>query len=224
MSPLPPEVKFHWSLCPMLSRPALSREVEFDLRKPVGDIVIYDFKRPFPHKLRQAEANDVLGRAVCSHLPPELVIRYRAFPNWEVTVKRKDGGPLQVRDVFEAIYESLQVHPSRKERAAYMKDPKAMGDAFIQRCEENPPAVCLAEKKAGLRRVDLLMGESLFKGLMEPYNQDFWVAHFGPRRSITPQSMPASSASDSVPIAGESHLGCRVSQILLTAAGMTCYS
>ncbi|TFK89426.1 hypothetical protein K466DRAFT_27833 [Polyporus arcularius HHB13444] len=196
MSPLPPgEMLAHWSVRTVLTSRGISpREVEFDLRKPVGNIVAYDFTRPFPHTYRQSEVDDILDAVVCNHLPPlrEMVIRYQSFPQWKFTVRRKDGGVLQVRDVFEAIYNDLQTVLSPDDRAAYMDDPKAIFDAFIRQCEDDPPAVCAAEQKAGLRRVDLLMEECLFKGLTRADNndvEDLWIAHFGPRPLIPP-SMP----------------------------------
>ncbi|KAI0715660.1 hypothetical protein C8T65DRAFT_738519 [Cerioporus squamosus] len=184
------EIKLHWQLCPssthMTARPM---EVEFDLRMPIEDIVIRDYGRRFHSRLGQSDVDRYLDRRVCDHPPlRKMVIHYQPFPGWEVTVKRKDGGVLQVRDVFEAIFEDLQKVVSRQERAKYMKDPKAVSDAFIQRCEESTRTVFLAEQKAGLRRVDLLMGASLFMGLTRPENdQDFWIAHFGPRRPSSPQ-------------------------------------
>ncbi|TFK90524.1 hypothetical protein K466DRAFT_574198 [Polyporus arcularius HHB13444] len=184
------EIRLHWQLCPSSTHRAVRPlEVEFDLRKPIEEIVIRDHRRQFHSKLPQSDVDRYLGREVCDHPPlRKMEIHYQAFPGWKVIVKRKDGGVLQVRDVFEAIFEDLQKLPSRQERAMYMKDPKATSDAFIRRCEESTRTVCLAEQKAGLRRVDLLAGESLFKGLTRPEKdgQDFWIAHFGARNPNSP--------------------------------------
>ncbi|RPD62589.1 hypothetical protein L226DRAFT_521232 [Lentinus tigrinus ALCF2SS1-7] len=183
------EIRLHWQLCPPASyRTARTLEVEFDLRKPVEDIVIRDFARLFPFKLSQSDVDQYLDRKVCE-FPPlrKMDIHYSAFPQWKVTVKRDDGDVLRVRDVFKALYEDLQKRMTLQERSAAMPTQAkidAVADAFIERCNASTRTVPWVEQKVGLRRVDLLTGDSFFMGLTRPEkdDQDFWVAHFGAGR------------------------------------------
>ena len=111
-----------------------------------------------------------------------MEIHYQAIPQWTVIVKRDDGDVLRVRDVFEALYQDLRKVMNRQDREATMKGKvMPVNDAFVQRCSASTRTVPAVERKAGVRRVDLLTGDSFFMGLTRPEkdDQDFWFAHFG---------------------------------------------
>lgn len=178
------EIRLHWQLCPSSTyKTVRPLEVEFDLRKPVEDIVIRDFRLPYPFKVNQSDVDRYLDRNVCEYPPlRRMEIHYQAIPQWTVTVKRDDGDVLRVRDVFEALYQDLRKVMNRQDREATMKGKvMPVNDAFVQRCSASTRTVPAVERKAGVRRVDLLTGDSFFMGLTRPEkdDQDFWFAHFG---------------------------------------------
>ena len=119
--------------------------------------------------------------------PPltEMNIRYPKFTGWSLTVRRPDGGPLLVRDVFQALSDDLYQVTTRQDRKEYIprgEMPRCEA-AYKKRCEESVKSV--AEHRMGMRRVDLLQGDSHFIGLTRPTkdDQDFWIANFGPAPS-----------------------------------------
>lgn len=180
------EVMLHWQLCPYDTH-KIDRQlrVEFDVTKPIELIVIRDLKPHFPAKLSKSRVHDYLQRSVCEGPPlRQMTIRYQKFPKWSVNVARSDGGPIVVGDVFRAIFEDLQKVATRKDRQDYI--PLDMVDRcnqlFDRRCEGCTRNIATIERKQGLRRVDLLMGNTMFIGLTRPdqADQDFWIANFGP--------------------------------------------
>ncbi|KAJ7028444.1 hypothetical protein C8F04DRAFT_1044088 [Mycena alexandri] len=77
----------------------------------------------------------------------------------EITVKRSLG--VRCVDVFTAIYDAYHVHLRRDEL------PRNMGrhvEAFEKRREDDRRST-EAERKEGMRRVDLLRGKQIFDGL-----------------------------------------------------------
>ena len=189
----PNEIKLHWQLCPFNTYRASGRHlrVEFDITKPVELVVIRDLAHGYPRKLPSAEVKSYLDRKVCEDPPlRQMTIHFDKFPQWPVVVTRADGGVIRVRDVFEAMYDNLRTTVNRQDREAYIpKDKiKECSAAFIKRCRESTITVPEGERQGGMRRVDLLMGDSAFLGLTRPHkeDQDFWVAHFGALPSQSP--------------------------------------
>ncbi|KAI0754779.1 hypothetical protein C8Q80DRAFT_1093334 [Daedaleopsis nitida] len=189
-SPAPPsvrpnEIKLHWQLCPRNMRKAHSLQLDFDVTKPVDLIVIRDYSQGFPRKLSSRDVKGYLDRKVCeAPALRKMTIKYQNLPQWEVNVTRADGDVIRVRDVFQAIYDNLRLTVNRSERAQFIvpsSNIKRCSDAFIARYEASTLTTPRAEQRAGMRRVDLLMGENTFLGLTRPANDedDFWYAHFG---------------------------------------------
>ncbi|KAJ7738357.1 hypothetical protein B0H16DRAFT_1570568 [Mycena metata] len=77
----------------------------------------------------------------------------------EIVVKRSRG--IRCVDVFTAIYDAYHVHLRRDELPRNMR--RYVG-AFEQRCEDDDRST-EAERRGGMRRVDLLRGKRIFDGL-----------------------------------------------------------
>ncbi|KAI1785529.1 hypothetical protein LXA43DRAFT_125134 [Ganoderma leucocontextum] len=183
------QARLHWQLCPYDTyRSERALRVEFDLSKPVELLVIRDV-RPHGGKLSRQKIDEYLHRKVCESAPlTEMNIRYPKFAGLAVTVRRPDGGPILVKDVFQALYDDLNEVTTRQERKEYIPIefmPKCEA-AYKKRCQASLRSV--AEHHAGMRRVDMLGGESYFLGLTRPTkeDQDFWIANFGPAPSHAP--------------------------------------
>ncbi|KAM5539395.1 hypothetical protein V8D89_006847 [Ganoderma adspersum] len=182
------QARLHWQLCPYDTyKTERSLRVDFDLSKPLELLVIRDV-RSFG-KLSRQKTDDYLHRKVCESPPlTEMNIRYSKWAGLSVTVKRADGGPILVKDVFEALYNDLNLATTRQERKEYIPKPfmPKCEAAYKSRCEASLRSV--AEYRDGMRRVDMLGGESHFLGLTRPTkeDQDFWVANFGPAPPHTP--------------------------------------
>lgn len=182
------QTRLHWQLCPYDTyKSERTLRVEFDLSKPLELLVIRDV-RPFGGKLSRHRVDEYLHRKVCESPPlTEMNIRYPKWVGLSVTVRRADGGPILVKDVFQALYDDLNKETTRQERKEYI--PKS----FMPKCDTAYKARCdasfrsVAEHERGMLRVDMLGGESHFLGLTRPTkeDQDFWVANFGPAPSHT---------------------------------------
>jgi hypothetical protein len=107
-----------------------------------------------------------------------MTIRCGQLPMWEVNVERKDGGVLTCGDVLDAIYETYHQTVTESEKARLPAD-------FLEECEPHFRARCKAsanrteyEERRGLRRVDLLRGRTVFRGLTCPSpGKGYWVIH-----------------------------------------------
>ncbi|TBU59029.1 hypothetical protein BD310DRAFT_925949 [Dichomitus squalens] len=184
------QTRLHWQLCPFDTyRSERTLRVEFDAAKPVELIAIRD-TRPYGGKLPQHKVDEYLLRKVCEAAPggaplTEMSIRYPKFAGWSVTVRRADGGPLLVKDVFQALSDDLYQVTTRQDRKEYIPrgEMPRCEEAYKRRCAESLRSV--AEHRTGMRRVDLLQGDSFFVGLTRPTkeDQDFWIANFGPAPS-----------------------------------------
>ncbi len=183
------QTRLHWQLCPYDTyKSERTLRVEFDLSKPIELLVIRDV-RAFGGKLSRQKIDEYLHRKVCESSPlTEMNIRYPKWTGLSVTVRRADGGPILVKDVFQALHDDLNQATTRQERKEYI--PKAFmpkcDAAYKARCEASLRSV--AEARGGMRRVDMLGGESHFLGLTRPTkeDQDFWIANFGPVPLHTP--------------------------------------
>ena len=100
-------------------------------------------------------------RVVCDILP---------YPWWRIKA-RNDGG-VTVRDVFDAIYNTLHVPLTNTEWDGLSEKQKLR----VQRAFEvrwSAAAQPQRERKQGLRRVDCLLGSTTFAGLSMSDDSDF---------------------------------------------------
>jgi len=93
---------------------------------------------------------------------------------WPVPVKRNQG--IRCIDIFQAIYEKLQGRLTSEDHRRYGEEYiRRCRPAFEQRCREDPGLPGYNERQ-GMRRVDLLRGKTIFKGLRQSGAD--WVLYF----------------------------------------------
>lgn len=96
------------------------------------------------------------------------------FLSKSIRIRRPAG--IRCRDVFDAIHDSYSQVLSEREIAKIPEDDRAeVDDAFEARCAK-AAGLTAVEKRAGLRRVDLLKGRNFFGGLWEQDNGS-WLLH-----------------------------------------------
>ncbi|OSC97495.1 hypothetical protein PYCCODRAFT_1130427 [Trametes coccinea BRFM310] len=143
----------HWLLSPPIRSPRtlpggklVTKQVIFDATKPTSLITLRDLTDRSVIKGRAAE--DYLSRLACAVNPlKEMTLVCLNIPGFEIPVKGKDGDAIRCLDVFKAIYDTFD---------------KIMSPADRER------NVAEAEKRMGMRFVDLLEGNSYFLGLTIP--------------------------------------------------------
>lgn len=169
-----PNPELHWQLLPYdsaRSKPYL----RFDIAHP-SDLIT------FPAYTRPARASELNKLATRSPLT-EMTIRCSRLPQWEVQVRRSGEGAIRCVDVFAAIYETFHCVLTDEERQYVPEDYlKGCEKYFKSRCKA---AACLTdvEELQGMRRVDLLRGRTMFKGLTCPApGKGYWMLHLEQQR------------------------------------------
>jgi hypothetical protein len=107
----------------------------------------------------------------------KMVIHCRVLDQWPITIERDQG--LRCVDVFRAIYDTYHKPLTSMELAA-------LGDGYIERCRpafeqrcKDSPGLPLFNQQRGMRRVDLLRGRRIFKGLTRTSESGAkWVLQF----------------------------------------------
>lgn len=98
------------------------------------------------------------------------------FLSKAIRIRRRNG--IRCRDVFDAIHDAYSQVLSEREMEKIPEDDRTEVDAAFEiRCAQ-APGLTAVEKRAGLRRVDLLKGRTLFSGLWEQENGT-WLLHLG---------------------------------------------
>jgi hypothetical protein len=114
----------------------------------------------------------------------EMIIRIAPLPlpAWDIRARRHDGGQLRCIDVFASIQESLYTPLSDLEKQQWAKDYLDSCDSFFKaRCRASA-ALTDWEERQGLRRVDLLKGRTMFKGIARTPDKSYWVLHLDRER------------------------------------------
>jgi hypothetical protein len=106
-----------------------------------------------------------------------MVIRCRGLEKWPVVVEREQG--LRCIDVFRAIYDTYHKPLTPAELVSLDSNYiERCRPAFEQRCEDSP-GLALFNQRRGMRRVDLLRGRRIFKGLTRTSESGAnWVLQF----------------------------------------------
>lgn len=156
---------------------------------PVSRIEIHELTNGPSRKLRESQVSAYIDKPACEASRPlsEMRIRCELLEDFEITVKNPNGGPVRCRDVFEQLYEWFDNLANISDRRKWGSNGRieACVDALNKRCEASMRSVSLAEKKKGMRRVDLLQGKHFYKGLTRPADPTakYWVVDFGDSRS-----------------------------------------
>jgi len=95
--------------------------------------------------------------------------------SWSIEVTAPYGTYVTVHDVLDGIYRSLRANISSNDfRALRQKDQNRVTIAFEQRCLRSKKPEY--ERRMGVRRVDFLMGYTMFTGLTATNKgHDVWV-------------------------------------------------
>ncbi|KAF7980668.1 hypothetical protein HWV62_37091 [Athelia sp. TMB] len=153
-------IQLHWQL---LSRApdATNRRLRFDIAHPVS-CMKYEVSRLDRLAARLEDGNFA-----------EMTIK-GDFLTKSIRIRRPDG--IRCRDVFDAIHDSYSQVLSEREIAKIPEDDRAEVDAACEARCAKAPGLTAVEKRAGLRRVDLLRGRTVFSGLWEQENGT-WLLH-----------------------------------------------
>lgn len=115
----------------------------------------------------------------------EMSIRCSQLPHWDIHVSRSSPGGIRCFDVFHAIYETFHFVMSPTEKDHYIPSDRLARceAAFQKRCSASP-GLRGYELSQGMRRVDLLEGQTIFMGLRRPVESDdkpdrYWVLELG---------------------------------------------
>lgn len=93
----------------------------------------------------------------------EMVITNHLLAQWPITVRRSRG--IRCIDIFRAIFATYDIPLTKTElRHIGPSYIDRCGPAFLQRCDD-AAGLTLYNEKCGMRRVDLLRGRRIFKGL-----------------------------------------------------------
>ncbi|KAH7923333.1 hypothetical protein BV22DRAFT_589001 [Leucogyrophana mollusca] len=168
----PPALDLHWQLLPYQPRRS-KHPLHFDIAFPIDSIKFKDY----PHPNRPLSSTD-LDKPAANEMMTKMVIQFEAVSDWEVCVKRKEG--IRCRDVFEAIYSTFNIPLTPYEKRTLIPEGnrELCEEAFRLRCNL-APGLTAVEKKQGLKRVDVLMHCTLFKGLTQPKSGGDWVLNLG---------------------------------------------
>lgn len=96
---------------------------------------------------------------------------------WVISVNRKGG--IRIIDVFDKIHESFSIALNKDEKKKLNPyKMKYYDQAFRRRCAVIP-GLTLLEESTGMRRVDLLEGQTVFTGLELSAGRGCWLLRFG---------------------------------------------
>ncbi|KAF8125758.1 hypothetical protein EV363DRAFT_1175500 [Boletus edulis] len=164
-----PAYDLHWQLLPY--DPQRSRRlVRFDMAFPVDHIVFQD--REHRTKLSDVE----LDKPAANDTMTKMLITFEHGPfTWEVDVK--NAHRIRCRDVFEAIYKAFNEQLTLEEQRL-VGDRRTVEAAFRLRCKL-APGLPEVERSLGWKRVDVLLHQTIFRGLTQPKSGGDWVLHLG---------------------------------------------
>ncbi|PBK63339.1 hypothetical protein ARMSODRAFT_1007772 [Armillaria solidipes] len=110
--------------------------------------------------------NELSGPATHPHIQRMTVI-CDAMPYWPITIGDGSGG-LSLGDVLQGLYRMMMWRISRSEWERFPEgDRTAIAKAFARRCRAlGNSQLENAERQDGVKRVDLLLGKTMFRGLV----------------------------------------------------------
>lgn len=98
----------------------------------------------------------------------KIVIKNESLKHWPIYISpNPTTGVIRVIDVFRAIYDTYAVPLTRDELAWFGRDYiQRCEPAFLQRCRDSRESTHYLEKE-GMRRIDLLRGKRIFRGVVQ---------------------------------------------------------
>jgi hypothetical protein len=112
-------------------------------------------------------------------LPPSLSLTLVSdLLPWSIVVAPSPASYINVSDVITTLHRSLRlaVHPDEFNALPSHDAKYRVNMAYEGRCKrlEEDPRACEEEKKKGVKRVDFLMGRTMFMGL-SPVGPGVWT-------------------------------------------------
>ena len=159
------KINLHWQLCP--STVLAGKRLCFDVTKSIEKISIYDFTGANPiYPLSFIKVEELMRKAASNSPLRDMVLLYAWCPQWRVHIARPDGDVLRVRDVFQALYNDVRKTVDEDDLVALRSEQSRSGryhDLLSQDHNANFKSIRL-----GMRRVDLMAGDTWFLGLTRP--------------------------------------------------------
>lgn len=166
-----PALNLHWKLLPYHPNRS-KRFLHFDVAFPTHDI---EFRQNSSYGVQRTSLSDAdLDKSAADEKLVKMTINFQRGPfEWDIDVKRDKG--IRVRDVFEAIYAAFDVPLTPHEKGLIPHHRRAAyEEAFRLRCKL-APGLPIVEQRQGWKRVDMLLHETLFRGLTQPKSGGDWV-------------------------------------------------
>jgi hypothetical protein len=166
-----PALNLHWKLLPYHPNRS-KRFLHFDIAFPTHDI---EFRQNSSYGVQRTSLSDAdLDKSAADEKLVKMTINFQRGPfEWDIDVKRDKG--IRVRDVFEAIYAAFDVPLTPHEKGLIPHHRRAVyEEAFRLRCKL-VPGLPIVEQRQGWKRVDMLLHETLFRGLTQPKSGGDWV-------------------------------------------------
>lgn len=166
-----PALNLHWKLLPYHPNRS-KRFLHFDIAFPTHDI---EFRQNSSYGVQRTSLSDAdLDKSAADEKLVKMTINFQRGPfEWDIDVKRDKG--IRVRDVFEAIYAAFDLPLTPHEKGLIPHHRRAVyEEAFRLRCKL-APGLPIVEQRQGWKRVDMLLHETLFRGLTQPKSGGDWV-------------------------------------------------
>lgn len=160
--------------------------IEFDLTLSLSHILVSH--GPARSSYSGLSSHDLAYPATSPPLP-YLHIRCEELP-WSIDVYpalNSDSGVVTVGDVLHGIYRALRHRVSSSEwHASSSSMQHRVRDAWVRRCKRQQSyKERTYESNNGLRRIDWLAKNTLFRGLSPGRASDHWIMHVGqPEKTV----------------------------------------
>ncbi|TFK27587.1 hypothetical protein FA15DRAFT_586054, partial [Coprinopsis marcescibilis] len=180
--PMKPEaIALSWQLVDYESRkskryPALYFDAGFDPRFKGYEVTVMRYGEPKLSVITRDEATQLVSPHA---FITELTLYHEVMRKWPVVVRNPKG--VRCIDIFRAIYDTYAVPLTPEELVQ-------CGEEYIERCQpwfdqrcRDGPQFEVVERSKGLKRIDLLRGKRVFKGLVQntaPGAPEYsWILH-----------------------------------------------
>ncbi|KAG2106658.1 uncharacterized protein F5147DRAFT_837876 [Suillus discolor] len=166
-----PALNLHWKLLPYHPKRS-KRFLHFDVAFPTHDI---EFRQNSSYGVQRTSLSDAdFDKSAADEKLVKMTINFQRGPfEWDIDVKRDRG--IRVRDVFEAIHAAFDAPLTPHEKSLIPHHRRAVyEEAFRLRCKL-AAGLPIVEQRKGWKRVDMLLHETLFRGLTQPKSGGDWV-------------------------------------------------
>ncbi|KAG1727988.1 hypothetical protein EDB19DRAFT_171123 [Suillus lakei] len=169
-----PAPSLHWQLLSHhLARPNLF--LYFDVAFPIHDI---EYRQNSTNGVQRIPLSDAdLDKPAGDKKSTKMTINFhRELFEWDIDVERDEG--IRVRDVFDAIYKAFDVPLTNEEKDLLSPHFRAQCEqASRLRCNlaPVPPTAQFQQRDWNWKRVDVLLYETIFRGLTQSKSGGYWT-------------------------------------------------